>query len=138
MKSGLNVKDGFNFINQKRLQESEQKEPPKQDRNIIEQYSPELFQFLQGEIQNGRAPLEAGALAQNLGKFNKEIKKLEKDHKSPFSAILQTVFGEGEGMQARQAPQQPQQAQPGQPGQQQGSQNNDQDLLQAFDKILKM
>lgn len=134
MKKGLNIKDGLNFVRENLMGQSEKKEPPKENRNIIEQYSPELFQFLNGEIQNGRAPLEAGALAQSLGKFSKEIKSLEKDHRSPFSAILQTVFGEGEGMQARQAPQQPQQGQPQPQGQGAGSQA----LMAAIEKLRQL
>ena len=54
-----------------------------------------MHQFIEGEIQKGRSPLEAGALAQLKPEFKKQIEKLSKDHKSPFSAILQTVYGQG-------------------------------------------
>jgi hypothetical protein len=61
-------------------------------RNVIEQYSPELHQFISSEIQKGKSPLEAGALAQLQDPFKKIIKKLSEDHKTPFSSILQTAY----------------------------------------------
>lgn len=96
-------------------------------RNIIEQYSPELFQFLQGEIQKGRQPIEAGALAQSQKSFQSIIKKMSDDHKAPFSSILESIFGSA---------QQPQQTQKNQQNPQSG--NGDDALLAALDKILKM
>lgn len=77
--------------------------PSKENRNIIQQYSPELFEFLQEQIQKGNNPIAAGAAAQNNSKFSNIIKKISKDHKADWSSILQTVFG---NEQAQQAPQQ--------------------------------
>jgi hypothetical protein len=75
----------------------ENKEPAKQSKNIIEQLSPELHQFIDQEVRNGRKPIEAGALAQNDKRFKDIINKLTKEHKTPWSNILESVYG-GEGM----------------------------------------
>ena len=61
--------------------------------NIIAQYSPQLHQFLKDEIQKGRPLEEAGALAYLQNNFKKVISKLEQDYRSPFSKILESVFG---------------------------------------------
>lgn len=120
--SGRTIDDALGFIKEKI-------EPSKSNQqSIIEQYSPELFQFLNDQIQKGRQPLEAGALAETSGKFKKAIKDMVTDHKTPFSSILETVFG------SAQQPQQPQR-QTTEPMQ---STNSDQALLSALDKILKM
>ena len=125
------------FIGEKIEGESMQ-EPPQENRSIIEQYSPELHQFLDQEIKKGRDVLQAGALAQNDKRFMKIIEKIQKDHKTPWSAILQSVFGGGPG-QATQS----QQATPmrdllGQQGQQQQPQQGGQGqqaLMSIMQKI---
>ncbi len=83
--------------------------PPKENRNIIEQYSPELHQFIDQEVKNGRDLLQAGALAQNDKRFSKIIDKLSKDHKTPWSNILQAVYGGAQQSQPQVQPQQSQQ-----------------------------
>lgn len=143
MKMGLDPESGLDFIKSKLESKNE---PAKENRNVIEQYSPELHQFIQGEIQQGRSPLEAGALAQANPKFKKVIQQISKDHKTDWSAILQTIFGGGQKAaqskaalqeQPKAIQQQPQQQmQMQQPQQNQG--NNDQALMAALDKILKM
>jgi hypothetical protein len=122
---GLDAKSGLDYI-----KENLSKKQAPNERNIIEQYSPELHQFLTGEIQKGRQPLEAGALAETSGKYKKAIQDMVKDHKAPFSSILESVFG------SAQQPQQPQQQAP-QQGQQQ-PENGDQALMAALQKILQM
>lgn len=114
MENGTNFDEVKDFIKEKA--EGSQKAPDQ--RSIIEQYSPELHQFLTQQIQGGRSPLEAGALAQVSGKFKKEIDKMTKDHKTPFSSILESIFGTGQTTQPQQqAPQQMQGQQQSQPGQ---------------------
>lgn len=108
MQSGLDLKEGLDYLKEKLSPQQQQN--PSQNRNIIEQYSPELHQFLTEQINQGRSPLEAGALAEVSKKFQKEIKKLVTDHKTPFSALLETVYG---GTQ-QEKPQQNQQGGPGQ------------------------
>jgi len=94
---GLNVEEGLNFIKDKLPEQTLEK--PKENRNIIQQYSPELHEFLDQEIKKGRNPLEAGAIAQNDKRFSKIINKLSKDHKTPWSNILQSVYGQGQQAQ---------------------------------------
>lgn len=118
---GLDVESGLNFLKEK-LGGNKPSEPAKESRNVIEQYSPELHQTILGEIQKGRSPLEAGALASmdKTGRksFKSIIEKLEKDHKSPLSAIIQTVYGGSKQVQPQQQEaQQPGQAQQGGQGQ---------------------
>lgn len=99
MSQGLDVKDGFDFIKQNFMKDQE-KAPDK--RNIIEQYDPELFRFMNEGIQKGRAPLQVGAIAEMGGKFKDSIKKMVRDHKTPWSSIIETVFGSGQLAQQNQ------------------------------------
>lgn len=88
-------------------------------RNIIQQYSPELHEFIEQEIQAGRSPLEAGALASldRKGKdFKKIIRKIEEDHKSPFSSILETVYGGKQTARPERQAESPEQANQQAPG----------------------
>jgi hypothetical protein len=81
------------FIGEK-IQGSE--EPAKQAKNIIEQESPELHQFVLDEIKKGRKPIEAAALAQNDKRFADIVKKLMKKHKTSWSKIIEGIFGVGD------------------------------------------
>lgn len=115
LSKGLSAKEGLEFIKEKAgLKDEPKKEAEK--KNIVEMYSPELHQFILDQMNQGRSPLEAGALASLEKKgqkdFKKIIKKIEGDHKAPWSAILQTVYGQGE--KPKQAAEQPQQKPPGQ------------------------
>lgn len=136
---GLDVKQGMNFLKQKingedENSQEEKKENPKQNRSVIEQYSPELYQFLQSEVGKGRPILEAGAIAQSNEKFKKSIQKMEKDHKTDFSAILQSVFGQGQGQTKNQPDLQQSNPQTQQPQIGQGSQA----LLAALQDLKKI
>lgn len=119
MEAGYSFDAVKEFIGDKLEQSKPQeKEQPKENRNIIQQYSPELFQFMQQEIQKGASPQEVAAVAKlNIqGKnFKNIIKKIEEDHKADFSAITESIFGGGQKAQAQPQPQgQAPQAQPGQ------------------------
>ncbi len=108
LKQGLSLKSGLDYLKNEFKNESQQ-QPAKESRNIIQQYSPELFQYIQERIQKGIDPISAGATAQNISKFSNIIKKISKDHKADWSSILQTVFGNQENQQqssSKQAPQQ--------------------------------
>jgi hypothetical protein len=113
MEEGLDLNDGFEFL---KGQIEKKHEPAKENRNIIEQYSPELFQFINDQVRGrGLDPIQAGALAQNDHKFTKIIKKISEDHKSPWSNILQTVFGNNQAQgQAQSNPNNEQVQQQGQ------------------------
>ena len=130
MESGYDFDEVKNFMGEK-VQES-----AKSDKNIIQQESPELHQFLDQEIKKGRNPIEAGALAQNDKRFSKIIEKLMKSHKTPWSSIIQSIFGGGETAQPQQqqVEQEPQIAQVAQGGQQQPGQGQ-QALMAILQKI---
>lgn len=71
--------------------------PAKQNRNIIEQYAPDLHNFITDLIKKGKSPIEAAAMAtlDQTGRksFKKHIEKLTKDHKTPWSAIVESIYG---------------------------------------------
>ncbi len=133
MAQGHSFEDIKEFLGSKLEGESKTGQS-KQNGNIIQQYSPELFEFINSEMQKGRAPLEAGALAELQPNFKNIIKKMAGDHKTTFASILQTVFGQGDLAQGQQA----QQSQPQQMQQSQGQQpsgNGNALLLQAVQSI---
>lgn len=128
--AGLNVEEGIQYLREQLPNPEEKKSPEKakENRNLIEQYSPELHQFIVTEMKNGRKAMEAGALA--TLKFKKEISKITKDHKTPWSAIIQSIYGT----------QEPQQTAPNQPEQQQKTQTQQggagqQALMAILEKI---
>lgn len=97
MGKGYDFNEVRDFLGEQVKESQAQSQPAKTDKNIIEQYSPELHDFINQQIQSGRSPLEAGWFAEQDKKFKSAIEKLKKDHKSPWSAILETVYGRGEG-----------------------------------------
>lgn len=115
---GLDIKEGLDFLRGR--VESQQSQSGKgkdktdtqrpSEKNIVEQYSPELHSFIVEQMNQGRSPLEAGALAalerKGQKNFKKIISQMERDHKSPFSSILQATYGGKEGMAQRQESQQ--------------------------------
>jgi hypothetical protein len=115
---GLTAESGLDYLRGEvgKLEQSAQ-EPAKKSKNIIEQESPELYSFLDQEIRKGRKPIEAGALAQNDKRFSEIIKKLMKAHKTPWSNIIESIYGAGDTALPSQQPAQqptPQQQQAGQ------------------------
>lgn len=127
LSAGKSIDEVKSFIKEKAVgnESQEKKENPKDQRNIIEQYSPELHQFLKGEVTKGRPAIEAGAIAQSQDKFKNVIKKLESDHKTNFSSILESIYGGGQyAAPATQTPQ--------------PKNNIDESLIAALHKILKM
>jgi hypothetical protein len=126
---GLTLGSGLEFLKEQ-FSKTSSKAPA--EKSIIEQYSPELHQFLKGHIQSGRAPLEAAALAQLEGKGTKGFKaiiaKLVKEHKAPFDSIVESIFGSGQTAQPQQ--QQVQQQAPDQ--QMQGQEGIDPQLAQIL------
>lgn len=111
---GLDLQKGFDFLKEKLSPQGQSQAAPS-NKNIIEQYSPELHQFLNKEIQSGRSPLEAAGLARLENKKGKDfrqiIKKIEGDHKTNWSDIIQSIYGGGQKAQTQQ-PQQQQASQP--------------------------
>ncbi len=136
LNEGADIDEVKDFIKSKVAPQEEEEEPeaaqgqnPKDARNIIEQYDPELHTYLRQKIKAGESPIKAGTQALTHGRFKRAIDKLTKDHKAQWADILQSVYGAGQGNpQQAQPPQQTapqQQAQPG-PQQNQGA------LLQAI------
>lgn len=117
IKKALGAGESFNevreFISEQAKNGMEENEPknPKENRNIVEQYSPELHQFILDQIGSGRSPLEAAAIA-TLGSkksnFKNIIDKIVKENKSPWSAIVQSIYG-SEKTAAKQPESQPKQ-----------------------------
>lgn len=136
IKNGLSLESGLNYLKD----EFSREQSAKESKNIIEQESPELHQFISEEIKKGRKPIEAGAIAQNDKRFKDVINKLSKNHKTNWSSILESIYGSGEmaqpqSQQLGNAEQLQQQSQQGQQ-QQQGQMN--QGIQAALDKIMKM
>lgn len=129
---GHSFEEAKDFIKNKISPEEEPEKKAEEERNIIQQYSPELHQFIDQEIKSGRDPLQAGALAQHDKRFSSAISKLTKDHKAPWSSILEFVYGQQIAQnQQQQAPEQvdQQNAPKAQPG------SGQQALMAILDKI---
>ena len=144
---GLNLREGFEYLKNNLFRQNEQEThqetspppPPKEDRNIVEKYSPELHSFMMQEIKAGRSPLQAGAIAQLPGKVkdaDKIIKKMMKDYGMSWSNIVESVYGSSQQSQPQQTqqqapsqPQSPQQATSAQPG------SGQQALMSILEKI---
>lgn len=106
MDAGNSFEEAKNFIQEKIEGSKEQsKEQPKEDRNVIQQYSPELHQFISDQISGGRNALQAGSIAQHDKRFMKIIDKLSKDHQVPWSNILESVYGSQGQAQSQDQPQ---------------------------------
>lgn len=101
LEQGLNLGDGLDFIKDNMGGKQNTPEPTKQNGNIIEQYDPELFTYIKDRIGKGIPILQAGEKAKDHPRFANAIKKLEKDHKTPWASILQSVFG-GQGQEQPQ------------------------------------
>jgi len=116
-----------------------EKEKPKENRNIIEQYEPELNQFILDQIKQGQNPAAAAYLAKeapkNKAKFSKIIQKLEKDHNIDFISLVESLFGEAQSNQEQQPQNDPMQAQQ-QQQQGQGQQNQTQGIGKGEQAIL--
>jgi pyruvate/2-oxoglutarate dehydrogenase complex dihydrolipoamide acyltransferase (E2) component len=119
------VKD---FIGQQ-ITESTSPTPAKENRNVIEQHSPELNTFLSEKIKGGEDPVRAAALAlfEKGNPFEPVIRKIEKEHKTNWSQLVQSIYGGGQSQEQQQ--QQPQ-------GQQQRGISPQ--VQEALQKIMQM
>lgn len=154
---GLDLKQGMDYVKD----QISPKEEAKEERNIIQQYSPELHEFISQEVKKGVSPIKAATMSirGEMGKrFGGAISKMIKDHKISFPELVEQIYGNGQlsqqerndtldppysrpdhpqsgqqiGGQPQQAQQQSQQQNPGQQGQ------SDEMLLAALQKILQM
>lgn len=129
---GLTLGSGLEF-----LKENISKPAPSQ-KNIIQKYSPELFQEISDLIQKGNAPIQAGANAHK--KHKKVIQQIEKDYQTDWLELVESIFGKGDiaqqGMQGQQQQAAPQaQQQMGQPQQQMQGGSGNARLLQMLQGI---
>lgn len=90
---GFDFNEVKDFIGEQINQSKE--EPAKENRSILEQYSPELHAFIKEKIAKGVSPIQAATEAMNNKKFMNVIKKITQDHKAPWSSIVESVFGSG-------------------------------------------
>ena len=149
--------DGFDFNEVKNFigEQISDSQKPQGKGNIIEQYSPELHQYIKDEKQKGKS----GLSAITFPKFKTIIEKLTNDHKASFADILKSVYGD-DGLAEQQQPAQNQpnsannsseinsmeekfgklmdQRNQPQQGQQQPNNQNQQMRQAAFEKIMKM
>lgn len=87
MENGADFEEVKNFIGEKISKQ------PQEDKNIIQKYSPDLHMFVDQLVKKGTNVLEAGAKARLNKDFDKIITKMEKEHKSPWSSILEATYG---------------------------------------------
>lgn len=79
-----------------KVQEGEKQTAAKEERNIIEQVSPELHRHISDEVKKGMNPIKAAAGAIFGKKYEKVIEKLEKQYKMPFQELVRQLYGSGD------------------------------------------
>ena len=89
MEQGLNVQDGLDFVKENITKEQKAKEPF----DVISGYSPELSRFIKDQVQNGRSPKEAAAIAKTGTPHSKAVKDIEKKTKENFVDYIERLFG---------------------------------------------
>lgn len=118
IKMGLDVKEGIEYI------KSNIPGNQSSSKNIIEQYSPELHQFISEHVKNGLPALQAADLAlidKEKKGFTEAIKKIVKENKVPWHTLVKDIYEELSGGQQQSSDQIPPQQQI---QQQPSSQNN--------------
>ncbi len=126
MNDGHEFDEIKDFIEEKGTSDLEKMEKPKEERNIIEKYAPSIYQEMKDLIGNGVSPLDAARKMKNrLGADSNSIKQMEKDYKTDWFNIVESVFGKGD--MAQQAPQEQQMQEP-----QQGQGGQGQQALMAI------
>jgi len=68
----------------------------KDDRNVIQKYSPEIFQTLEWLIKQGFSPAQAAIdmRSHEDNKVKNLISQMEKDYKQDWPSIVESVFGQ--------------------------------------------
>lgn len=136
---GLDIHEGLDFIKSKMNEKQENKEPAKQNLSIIQQYAPHLHDYISDLIKQGNTPTQAAVKSRKFldEKHQKIISQIEKDHKSDWNSIVESVFGGSEiGLPKQQELQSSPQQTSETNSQQQSS--GDDALIAALEKILKM
>ena len=165
LNNGYDIDNVRGFIVDKFSPKEEEPQEQTQEHPIIKQAKdfetnyPDIVKALMSHINNGRSPQEAAEILKTSTPFSQKIKKIEKDNGKNFVDFILEMMGGNQSSQMQQ-PQQsqqqgqsipggsaeanafanlqnPQQGTPGTP-QQQPQNNNDQAIMAALDKILKM
>lgn len=98
MSQGLTLKSGLDFLKENMAQKTKA-ENKTQNTNILDQYSPELREFIEERINSGKSPTYAAGVALETDKFKDLIKKIVKDHKLDnvfgFHNLIKSLYGNG-------------------------------------------
>lgn len=97
---GLDLEQGLEYVKEQFV--GKEAKHATDDRNIIQQYDPELYTYIQQSVKKGVPVTEAGKNAMKHGRFARIIQDLVKDHKTSWSSILQTVFGAGQSEKSQE------------------------------------
>lgn len=126
---GLNVEEGLQFLKDKLTPAKEEIEKNNKPQNLNElgQFSPELQQFVEDQIQGGKSPDHAAALAMNEANLSDTVRGIEKKTKKKFTAFVRDIY-EGKAVGSKAALQNP--------GQQQQQMQGDQGLDPGVAEIL--
>ena len=86
--------------NQKAQENGQGIPQPTQDPFLeLAKFDVNLASLFEEQIQNGRTPIEAAAIAQNSSKFGKIISSIEKKTKMSFIDIVEKLFGSSQPQQ---------------------------------------
>jgi len=119
MSMGLPIQEGLDYIrdNLNPAKEDIENKQPNQELNELGQFSPELQQFIEQQIQAGKSPDHAAALAGSEKGLHEIVKGIEKKINMPFTKFVRELYeGKAVQQQSQEAQGQPQQ-QPQQQGQ---------------------
>jgi hypothetical protein len=84
---GLDVEDGLKFIKDR------MGKPEEEEKNIIEKYSPKIDRFIRERIAEGK---DLGETLNAARKLDEDaVKRLQKDYKSDWYKIGESVYGQG-------------------------------------------
>jgi len=116
LKSGLDLKEGIDFIKTKLQPAKEEidKKNPSQQLNELGQFSPELQQYVEQLIQEGKSPDHAAAKAMVHPQFTDMTRGIEARVKKKFTEFVRNIYeGKAVGSKAALQDQPIQQQQPG-------------------------
>jgi len=99
---GLDAKEGIQFLKNKLEGSVEERQSSERQLNELGQFSPELQSFVEEQIQAGKSPEHAAALAMNESGLSELVRGIEKQTKSPFTKFVRELY-EGKAVQPPQS-----------------------------------
>ncbi len=103
---GLPLEEGLDYIkdrmNSPKEEAKKEKSNKKQNLNELGQFSPELQQFVETKIQEGKSPDHAAALAMNQAEHSDLVRGIEKKTKKRFTAFVREIY-EGKAIEPKQS-----------------------------------